>query len=902
MKIQQITGIKFLILVLVFLFSLISINAYTYNLNISSTDLIFYQYYDNETLGNAVPIWTINGAMTANTVIHNGTAGNSVNKTGGTDNSYLAKTTLFGSGIASGNFTYEFDYYAVTISSSGIMFLYTGGTSSIRLAAISPNQDGLNGDYSYFDGSSYVNFNPSKDYITNTWEHMKVTCVVSTKNCSIQFNNNGSWANLPYRIDVLDNAIGFGFNQLISKYFIDNLVIYVGNSVPTVAGAETTPPLIQFVSQNPSDINFSNVVNNKLNIVYNITDTSGINLTSILLYYKANSTTSNIHYFQNGTAFSGFFTDSARTNISSMFNWTLLDNEVHQGTFNTGPVSIDTINHSITTTLSNLNDYIRTEYYNISKSKDYGFFEIMSNSTASAKPSSVYYCNSSYTTGNILTDTNCVLLNTKTAATTYSHCHSNLSCHNTFIFAINTTSGTIGSVGVTPESYFIFGGAKNWNIYSINEITRQGMTKSTASKGVVWSNETYTIDQHIHQFNSNESSIFWYYACANDTLGNNNCSILINDTMAISILGPTATTILSPTNTTYKGDIWINYTAVLSPSNITIGYYVIDLLNNDFTFNSTIVSNNSLNLSYLWNSGIVYGNYIIRVKAVDVLERTSYGYSEIFYINNINISISDFYFDSDSIYKLSTNTFNTNITTNYFINNVWATLKYPNGTSVNYSMIFNTNYYLVINDTSQLGQYNITYIFADTTSGYLNYTSFTANQYLNFSVLQPLFNLISLSSNCSFSNCSFIFTYDQTCDMNLTINSILYNRTNNTIFSITTNILSENTAYVYTYRAKDIYGNFVSGTGNIATSSYSELLYEDSLITKEYFKLYFILAFLLILYIVSEIFRIEMLGVLSGIGLIIFSFVLLPISNYIFIITLFAGVVIFARSVLAWLW
>jgi hypothetical protein len=125
----------------------------------------------------------------------------------------------------------------------------------------------------------------------------------------------------------------------------------------------------------------------------------------------------------------------------------------------------------------------------------------------------------------------------------------------------------------------------------------------------------------------------------------------------------------------------------------------------------------------------------------------------------------------------------------------------------------------------------------------------------------------------------------------------MYNSTNNTIHSIQTQILSENTDYIYTYNAVDIYDNIVTGSGNIATKSYSQLIYEDSIENQSFFMMIFILAILFILYIISEIFGISMLGTLAGIGMIIYSFVLMPYGIWFFIVMIFAGLVMLARSI-----
>lgn len=422
--------------------------------------------------------------------------------------------------------------------------------------------------------------------------------------------------------------------EWIASDGIENATTWKGSSNTTIT---STPPTITFVSQNPIDLNITNAQNNKFKVNYTVTDVDGdLDNNSILLYYKSNSSISNIMYFQNGTAYSGYFGSDFITNTSEYFYWELLDNAIYPGTYNTGGVSIDNKLHT-KTTLSNANQYYKTEYYNISGSQQRGYFEIMANSTATALPSSLIYCNSTYTTGNPTTNTNCLIVSTRTANTVYDHCHTNASCHIGFQFAVNTTTGMIGSVKVTSTSYFLFGGAKDWDIYSINEVTRTGMTQSTNNKGVSWNTETYTIDEHVHQFDTeNTNTTLYYYVCANDTI-NQACSSVRNDLMEMAGLPPTSPNIYNPAELgVYNNILSINYTKSESPNSYLISYYNISLLNstNDNVI-SVLSTNNSNNLSYAWNTlSTNDGVYVISVSAFDVLGQYSTGYSGNFTIDN----------------------------------------------------------------------------------------------------------------------------------------------------------------------------------------------------------------------------------------------------------------------------
>ena len=99
-------------------------------------------------------------------------------------------------------------------------------------------------------------------------------------------------------------------------------------------------PAITFISQTPADLNITNAINNPLKLNYTVTG-ADLNVSSIRLYYKANSTTDNTQFFLNGTAHAGFFEADPPNTSGSNYVWYLLDNAIYPGTFNTGPVTID---------------------------------------------------------------------------------------------------------------------------------------------------------------------------------------------------------------------------------------------------------------------------------------------------------------------------------------------------------------------------------------------------------------------------------------------------------------------------------------------------------------------------------------------------------------------------------
>jgi len=462
--------------------------------------------------------------------------------------------------------------------------------------------------------------------------------------------------------------------------------------------SDTQPPDITFISQDPADISTNNVFDRSLNITYNITDPSGVNQSTITIFYKTNSSTSDCLSYVNGTATPcGWENKTYHSNSSDSYLFTFLDNEVYPATYNFPERSLELTNHSVYV-LSQPNDMLKIRLFNVSNQKEYGLFEIMAN-TSNTRELQFYYCNSSYVDGTVFTSPYCTGFYILDNAVPYNHSHSNYSQHHTIPFAMNKTSGKIGDVYVTPVSYFVIRptliGSGSWNVYYISNVSRPDTTQTSANVGVAWANFSGTVDSHLHQYDGSDA--FRYYVCANDTLGNGNCSGERYDYINLTGIPPTSPDVYSPTNTTYSGNISINYTASISPNGYNISHYNITLLNSDGTFNKTIQSNNSLNLSYLWDStSSADGVYIIKVEGCDVLGQCSYGLSENFTVDNTKPSITLNYPPQGYLTNQTSINFNwtaydnidtsptCNLTIDSSVNA--SNIPSPNGTATNYTV------------------------------------------------------------------------------------------------------------------------------------------------------------------------------------------------------------------------
>ena len=397
---------------------------------------------------------------------------------------------------------------------------------------------------------------------------------------------------------------------------------------------DITPPNITFISQSPADIDSLNTIGIDVNISYDIEDETTLNETSIKLYYKTNTSDTDIFYFINGTAYSGYQTDIDDSNNNSLnYNWTLEDNQLYRGTYNLNEETYDDTAHT-SLLRDHVNELVYTRFYNVSNTSQYNVVETMiSREIAGSTSIEYYYCNSTYSTGTVTASKNCGHFYTHNPAD-YHHRHSANSAHVIAPMPINITSGTIVGVKISKESFIILRptSTAGWNVWYIPNTTSTTTTATTSNGGVAWTPQTYTIDQHIHQFSNNDT--FYYYVTACDNLNQCSNSTLRFDDIGLDDLPPSSPDILVPNSSIYSDIINITYLPAASPSGYNITFYNISLLDSAETFVQFIV-NNSLNTNYTWDTNnAVSGQYKIRVDVCDTQNLCSYSLSELFVINN----------------------------------------------------------------------------------------------------------------------------------------------------------------------------------------------------------------------------------------------------------------------------
>lgn len=345
----------------------------------------------------------------------------------------------------------------------------------------------------------------------------------------------------------------------------------------------------------------------------------------------------------------GYQTQALTTNISDTWLFRLFDNMIYPATYNINETYMEQTQHSIYD-INGHNNYVKIRLYNVSSTKLYSQFEVMANDSSSNTTLGIFYCNESYTTGDPDTSPFCTNFYSLLGNVPYNHTHSIYSSHMLIPFSMNTTTGTIGGVQVTPTSYFLLrGNSSTWHAYYISNDT--GSAETTTDNGTTWIPLSGTIDSHLHQYYGTDTLAYYTSAC--NGLGKCVNSSVNFDLIDLGGLPPTAPDIYSPTSGAKKGIISINYTESISPNSYAIVSYNISLLNTDNSLNITIADNNSPNLGFMWDSTSASdGEYKIGVEACDSNSLCTMGFGDIFTIDN-TIPIVTIYSPQAILYNAS---------------------------------------------------------------------------------------------------------------------------------------------------------------------------------------------------------------------------------------------------------
>ena len=493
--------------------------------------------------------------------------------------------------------------------------------------------------YSNVANSSISNLNISN--IAMSYKYFSSALNISGVDASIYPSLNKTATISFYNLGEYKNATGFRNGiacypttcSLVSNTTTETYYLNVTGFSNYSIGENPTGPSISWINTIPTDITTINLFDRPLNISYSITPLgAALNLSTIQIYHKTiNGGNDNWDYVNGTYQYNGYINITFSTsNISENWTFRFTDNMVYPATYNLNESLMDTTTHT-RQQLTSSNTYFATQLLNVSNVTQYNMFEIMSNSSSIQR---IYYCNSSFTTNtNPSAVSYCTLIATLPANQAYNHTHTVNSKHQVVPVSINITTGQIGTVKVTPTSWFISrgntGGGNTVNVYSINVESRTGATKTSTNSGGSWSDQVYTIDTHLHQYNGSET--FYYYVCANDTDNQETCSSEKYDLLKLGGLPPQIS-IFNPIEQLYDRYINITYSA-LSPNAYNISNYTINLYNSTLSFEK-ILNYSSNGLSYYWDSiNTTAGEYIIGTQACDILNQFAILYSDNFTVS-----------------------------------------------------------------------------------------------------------------------------------------------------------------------------------------------------------------------------------------------------------------------------
>lgn len=335
-----------------------------------------------------------------------------------------------------------------------------------------------------------------------------------------------------------------------------------------------------FLNQTPS--NLSTTTFGLLTINYNITN----NVSGVYLNYTITNSTS----YVNNTPLSTYNQRNSTNTSSEIWRTLLNDNNYFPAVYNYDESIQEATQKTGFFNLSTNNDYAVVSFINIRNDTPYNIFEVMMNTSTSGL-AEIYYCNNSYTTGDVSVNNNCILMGNFNGAG-FNHTHNpalNYSSHNLFSFPM--LNGNIGGVKVSNESFFVIKRTAGEVYVYYNNLTspRSDAFRTSNDSGSTFTSYTNNfIDSHVHQYTG--FNYFQYQSCGNGTSGIF-CSGFQSDLIDLSSLNPTSPQIHSPTNQDYyyNNSVLLNFTRSLPFSNSTkINNYTLSLLNPDLTLNNSL--------------------------------------------------------------------------------------------------------------------------------------------------------------------------------------------------------------------------------------------------------------------------------------------------------------------------
>jgi hypothetical protein len=148
---------------------------------------------------------------------------------------------------------------------------------------------------------------------------------------------------------------------------------------------------------------------------------------------------------------------------------------------------------------------------------------------------------------------------------------------------------------------------------------------------------------------------------------------------------------------------------------------------------------------------------------------------------------------------------------------------------------------------------------------------------------------------------SITFDFDEISSLSFEINNISYSGINNTIHTFNIQNLNENTIYNYNVFAIDIYNNNITFQEQFKTPSFEDINIELQKEQNNFIFLLIVFIIIFALYIVSEVFSLVPVGIISGVALVVFSLsIYSTIDLWLFLTLIFSGLFILVRFLIGY--
>src|SRR3989339_749358 len=435
---------------------------------------------------------------------------------------------------------------------------------------------------------------------------------------------------------------------------------------------------------------------------------------------------------------------------------------------------------------------------------------------------SLYYCNSSYNSGNPINNNCSYIGGLEILSPTLVYGRKALSFSLDNNSQINSVIAT-SNISIIFEASHINNTNDSWKIREQN-ITSGGHTYVSADNGTSWGlKNDWESDVHIHWYDFANNQQFQYWAWANNSLNNSIDSALQFDIWESGSDSPSKPLITIPEGYNhYKEILNITWLSSNDPNGDAFTYN-ISLLNEDGTFNKTI--NGSVNQNFnsqIYNTSLsLDGRYKIKIEACDIN-------------NNCNFDTMIYYFIIDNTLPQIQFIDSTISTGNYSFNYIFANVSAYDANFDNITIYLYNSTGLVVSNSSNLN-FSVNYTTLSDDIYSLNATIFdragntnqTETRTIILDNIAPTINSINATPNPVESGQNIIITANVTDS--IYVDSVLFNLNgvnytmikSGDIWNYSYNTTNLNVLiYNYTIYANDSSNNLISSTGNFSVEGY----------------------------------------------------------------------------------